>query len=187
MVATGEAQRNPWRHDFVSYPPRRGGGMTRIRLARSVFELFTIVEKDHRRRRSIPLPRRTMGGHVHQYRAAHDCRAWRAGRRRARFNPHTHRRRPRPRQIARPAYGATAKNDGGAEAGSAAKEEGWRIRRRPCAILWRVASRYLQGNELIQRGSQTVLNRATLAGGGNQPPKRRGYALPYTLPFGGHY
>jgi hypothetical protein len=32
----------------------------------------------------------------------------------------THRRRPRPRQIARPAYGATAENDDGAEAGSAA-------------------------------------------------------------------
>ncbi len=98
---------------------------------------FRHRQKDHRRGRAISQPCRTVGGCIDRRRQAHARRARRAGGRGARFNPQRRRRRPRPRQIARPAHAATGENDGSAETGSAAQTERRRIRRRPCPLLRR--------------------------------------------------
>jgi hypothetical protein len=73
-----------------------------------------------------------------------------AGGRGARFNPHAHRRRSRPRQIARPANGAAAEDDSGAEGGSVAQTQGRRSGRRSRPLLRRQSCRDLPRDKLIQ-------------------------------------
>jgi hypothetical protein len=124
--------------------------VTRIdRLARSVFELFAIVKKiidAGGQFLSLAEPWADTSTSTGRLMIA----VLGAGGRGARFNPHAHRRRPRPRQIARPANGAAAEDDSGAEGGSVAQTQGRRSGRRSRPLLRRQSCRDLPRDKLIQ-------------------------------------